>query len=92
MNLAAFLVAMVGPLVARLLASLGVSLVVMAGLVGAMAVLKSTMLSNLNALPSDALLLGGLLGIWQCVGMVLGAYTFCITWAGTKGFIGLAKA
>lgn len=91
MPIAAFLVAMVGPLLARAIASLGVSLVVMAGLVSAMAALRATMLANLTGLPMDGLLLGGLLGLWQAIGMTLGALTFCVTWASTKGFIGLAK-
>jgi Protein of unknown function (DUF2523) len=92
MTLAAFLVGMVGPLAARLLAALGLSLVTMTGLVSAVAALKGQMLANLGGLPGDGLLLGGLLGVWQCLGMILGCIAFRVTWSSTKGFIGLAKA
>jgi len=92
MGLAAFLVGLVGPLMARWLASAGLSLVVMAGLTGAVAALKSTMVGHLSGLPAECLQLGGLFGLWESIGMVLGAVTFCLTWASTKGFWTLAKA
>lgn len=92
MNLATFLVGLVGPLMARWLASMGLTLIVLTGLTASVATLKTTMLANINALPMDAVQLGGLLGLWEAIGMVLGAITFCITWASTKGFWSLAKA
>jgi len=91
MSLAAFLVGLVGPIMARWLASVGLSLVVMAGLTAAVATLKTTIQTNLAGLPLDGLQLAGLFGLWQCLGMVLGALTFCVTWASTKGFWTLAK-
>ena len=92
MGFAAFLVAMVGPMVARMIAALGVSLVTISGLVATTALLKSTMVSQLASLPGDGLELAGLFGIWTCMGMVLGSITFVVTWRGTTGFIALAKA
>jgi len=92
MGLAAFLVGLVGPLMARWLTSVGLSLVTMAGLTAAMATLRSMMMSNINSLPAECIQLGGLFGVWACLGMVLGAVTFCVTWASTKGFWTLAKA
>lgn len=92
MNLASFLVGLVGPLMARWLASMGLSLVVLAGLTGAVAQLKGLITSNLSGMPLAALQLAGLFGVWEAIGIILGAVTFCITWASTKGFWTLAKS
>ena len=92
MSIAAFLVGMVGPMVARLLTALGVSLVTMAGLVAATTVLKTTMINNLANLPGDGLQLAGLFGIWSCLGLAFGSITFVITWKSTTGFMALAKS
>ena len=91
MTIAAFLVAMVGPMLARMLTALGVSLVTMAGLVAATAALKATLISQLGSLPGDGLQLAGLFGIWTAVGLALGSITFVITWRTTTGFMALAK-
>jgi hypothetical protein len=91
MNLAAFLVGMVGPLMARWLASVGLSLVVVGGLATAVSTLKTTITSSIAGLPLNVIQLGGLFGIWHCFGMVLGAATFVITWHSTRGFWTLAK-
>jgi hypothetical protein len=68
MTIAAFLVAMVGPLLARMLTALGVSLITITGLVATAATLKTLMISNLNAVPMDGLELAGLFGVWTCIG------------------------
>jgi len=91
-NLAAFLVGLVGPLMARWLASLGLSLVVLTGLTASVSALKSQIISNIGAMPAVAVQLGGLFGLWECIGIWLGAATFVITWHSTKGFWTLAKA
>jgi hypothetical protein len=71
---------------------MGLTLVTMAGLTAAVTTLRGQMLSNLSGLPSDGLLLGGLLGLWDCFGLILGGLTFCITWASTAGVWKLAKS
>ena len=91
MNLGAFFVALVGPMFARLLASAGVSLVVMTGVVATAAILKAQVVSMIAGMPSIVLQLGGLFGIWEALGIVFGTYTFLMTWKATTGFIGLAK-
>jgi hypothetical protein len=91
MTIAAFLVAMVGPLLARMLTALGVSLITITGLVATAATLKTLMISNLNAVPMDGLELAGLFGVWTCIGLCLGSVTFVITFQSTKGFMALAK-
>lgn len=92
MNLAAFLVGLVGPLMARWLASVGLSLVVLTGLTAAVSGLKSQIISNIGAMPAAAVQLGGLMGLWEGIGIWLGAVTFVITWQSTKGFWTLAKS
>lgn len=92
MNLAAFLVGLVGPLMARWIASMGFSLVVLAGLTAAVTQIKGLIVSNIGGLPLVALQLGGLFGLWEALGMLLGAATFVVTWHSTKGFWSLAKA
>ena len=92
MSIAAWLVAMVGPLAAQVLLSFGLSMVVLTGLSTAFGVLKDQVLANLASLPAQAIGLGGLFGLWEALGIYLGALTFCITWRSTKGFWALAKA
>jgi hypothetical protein len=92
MNIAAFLVAMVGPLTARILAALGLSLVSLSGVIATVAVLESTLLSGVSSLPLDGLQLAGLFGIWEALSMVLASWTFVITWHSTTGWWRLAKA
>lgn len=92
MNLASFLVGLVGPLMARWLASVGLSLVVLAGLTASVSQLKGLITSNLSGLPLATLQLAGLMGVWEGFGIILGAVTFCVTWASTKGFWTLAKS
>lgn len=77
---------------ARWLASVGLSLVVLTGLTSAASALKSQISSDLSGLPLVALQLGGLLGLWEAIGIWLGAITFVITWQSTKGFWTLAKS
>lgn len=83
---------MVGPLAARLLTALGVSLVSIGGLVAATTALKAAITQSLGSIPGDALQLLGLFGIWTCLGLVFGCITFVLTWRQTTGFIALAKA
>lgn len=92
MNVAAFLVGLVGPLMARWLASMGLSLVVLAGLTAGVDQLKGTLMSSLTGWPATALQLGGILGVWESLGMILGAVTFVVTWHATKGFWTFSKS
>lgn len=92
MAFAAWLVAMVGPVLARILAALGLSLVTLTGLTTAVAGFKSTFMGMVGSLPGDAVQLAGLYGVWEACGMVLGCLTFVITWQSTAGFWKLAKS
>lgn len=92
MNLATFLVGLVGPMAARFLTSMGLTLVTLTGMLTAWSSLKTTITSSIGGLPSAAVQLGGLLGLWECMGLVFGAITFVLTWQSTKGFWALVKA
>lgn len=83
---------MVGPVTARILASLGLSLVAMTGLTVAVTELLQLVTDSLTGLPNDALLLGGLLGLWDCLGIALGGVSFVATWHGTAGVWKMVKA
>jgi hypothetical protein len=91
MPLAAWLVAMVGPVMARWLASVGLSLVSVAGLTVAYQALKAQVISGIGGLSAAAIQLGGLLGIWEALGIFMGALVFVMTWRGTSGMWKLAK-
>lgn len=91
MGLAAFIIAMVGPVAARILASLGLSLVSVTGLTLAYSMLKAQVISGIGGLPAAAIQLGGLMGIWEALGIVMGALVFAMTWRGTSGFWKLAR-
>jgi hypothetical protein len=91
MNWAAWLVAMVGPLVARVLTTLGISAVVMTGVAASVSAVKSSVLSSLSGLPLASLQLLGLYGAWEAMGMMFGAITFAVTWHTTAGSWRLAK-
>lgn len=92
MTIAAFLVGLVGPVMARWLASMGLSLVAVTGLAVAFDQLKADVITGIGSLPTAAVQLGGLLGIWEALGILLGAFLFVITWRGTSGFWRLAKS
>ncbi len=91
MTIAAFLLSLVGPMLARILLSLGVSLLTLTGLTVTTALLKQTMINNLGNVPGDGLQLAGLFGIWTCVGLALGSITFVVSWKAASGFMTLAK-
>lgn len=91
MNIASFLIGMVGPLAAQLIVSLGISLISLTGLSVAASAIKDQLLTNLSGLPLAGLQLAGLFGIWEALGMAFGAITFVVTWHTTKGFTSIAK-
>ena len=90
MTVAQFLIALVGPMVARVLSTLGITIVVLAGLTAAATTIKSMVITNLSGLPLAALQLGGLYGLWQGIGMVFGGITFVMSWKAAAGFWAMA--
>ena len=76
MNLAAFLIQMVKPLIAQILISLGLSVVTFAGSTTALSLLNSTLQSYIGGMPSVAANLLGLAGLGDALGILIGAFTF----------------
>lgn len=91
MNLFSFIIALVGPVMTRILASLGLSLVSVAGMAGAVTALRSYIVTNASAAPSDGLMLAGLLGLWECLAIILAGVSFVVAWNSSAGFWKLAK-
>jgi len=79
MKLGSWLVGLVPSLIAKVLLSLGLSVVTITGVSAAIDVVKNLIISNFNALPSPTynlfLLAGGGIGI----GIVFGAITFSLS-------------
>jgi cell division protein FtsX len=75
MNLAVWILAMVQPLIGRILVSLGMSVVTITGFTFAVAAVKQSFIGSVNALPVDILNLFLLSGGGIACGMVLGAVT-----------------
>lgn len=84
-GLLAGLATLAQPILARVLIALGMSVVTIGGVVASGNALKSLLLEKLGALPMAALQLAGLLGVWEGLGIILGAVTFSLSyWAMTR--------
>lgn len=91
MSFVAWVIAMVGPVAARMLAAFGVTLITMTGAVVSVTTLKDAVAASIGALPVGMLQMGGLMGLWEACGIWLGTYTFLLTWKTTAGFTAIAK-
>ena len=76
MKIAAFLMSLVEPLIARILTALGFSVVSVVGVTAAIDGIKSQLVGSVNSLPVDMLNVFLLAGGGQCLGMILGAIAF----------------
>jgi hypothetical protein len=79
MNLFGFLIAAVGPLALRIIATLGLSVVTFAGVDTVLQGLISQAQSNWSQVPSDILGLCAVARIPECLGLICGAMTARIT-------------
>ncbi len=87
MDLTSWLYNMVSPLVARVLASMGLSMVTIKGVDVAFDQVKGYMQTAVNSFPADLLHLGSLYGIDLGFQWVLGAVTFSLSmWAIKSAF------
>lgn len=94
MPLGAWLIALVTPMVGRVLLALGFQVVTITGVTLAVTQLKSLVLTHLGGLPADMLQLMLLAGVGQGLGMVFGAITFRIAYwqiANSVRILGVAK-
>lgn len=93
-SLAQLLLRLVGPIVARVLAALGLSLLTVKGADIAVDRLKTIVVEGANGLPSQALSLFLLAGGGVALNMIFGAITFRVVyWGLSKGarMLGAAK-
>lgn len=74
------LASLAAPIAARVLIALGLSVVTVVGVSASVSALKDLALAKIGTLPVAALQLGGLLGLWEGLGMVFGAVTFAVTY------------
>jgi Protein of unknown function (DUF2523) len=84
-GLLAAIAGLAGPMFARVLLAIGFSVVTLGGVQAAVSGLKGQLMSYLGAAPSAGLQLAGLAGVWEGLGMVLGAVSFTVSlWGLTK--------
>lgn len=75
MKFGTFLVSLMQPLLAKILLSLGFSVVSILGMEALLSQLKQSMLGSTNSMPADALALFLLAGGGKAIGIVFGALT-----------------
>lgn len=73
MNLTSWLIAMVGPVVAKILLTLGFSVVSIVGMDVVLDQIKALLLQHLQAVPAAALQVAMLAGVGEALGMLFGA-------------------
>lgn len=76
MKISTFIMSLVQPLIARILAALGFSVVSVVGVTTSVNALKDELVDHVNTLPHDVLNLFLFSGGGVCLGMILGAVAF----------------
>lgn len=74
----AALATLAGPIVARVLIALGMSVVTITGVELSIQSVRGLIVSNLGAAPLAILQLAGLSGCWNAIGMMFGGVTFAV--------------
>jgi len=72
-NLATFLLGLIGPLALRVLTAIGISTVTFTGVTTGVQALIDSVVSNYASLPADVLGLCGVAGVPQALGIIAGA-------------------
>jgi len=79
------LATLAGPMVARVLMALGMSVVTITGVDVAMGQVKPIIVAQFSQAPLAAIQLAGLSGCWLALGMIFGALTFALSfWSLTQ--------
>jgi hypothetical protein len=94
MSFLAGLLSLTGPVLARALAALGFSVVVVGGVDVVMGELKAQVVGHLAQGPAAGIQLAGLSGAWVALGWLFGGVTFAVTyWSITQGrrILGVAQ-
>ena len=80
MSLLAGLLSLTGPILSRILAALGFSVVVVSGVDLVMGGLKDQVVSFIAQGPADGIQLAGLAGAWVALGWLFGGITFAVSY------------
>lgn len=75
MKIGTWLLSLVQPMIAKIMLTLGLSVVTITGLESALGQLKDLFVSSMNSLPADMLSLALYLWIGKAVGVIFGACT-----------------
>ncbi|MBB2487461.1 DUF2523 domain-containing protein [Mitsuaria sp. WAJ17] len=89
-SLLAGLLSIAGSVTARVLLSLGLSVVSIAGIAASIAGIKSALMGQLAAAPPAMLQLAGLAGAWDALGLVLGGVSFAVSYWGLTSAVRIA--
>lgn len=81
-----WLLKMVQPMIVRIMASLGLSIVTFEGIQGAFDQARGYVQSAVNSFPAAVLQIGGLFGIDTALGLVLGAMSFALSLFAIRSF------
>lgn len=76
MKIGSWLLAMMQPLIGRILTALGFSVVSIVGVTAALDQIKATLLSHLMTVPAAGLQIAMLAGVGVALGFIFGAITF----------------
>lgn len=93
MSIATFLLNIAGPLVMRVLVTLGMGTVTFTGVTAAMNTLIGEAQSTWSSLPTDVLAFASIAGVPQALGIICGAYTSRVAmWAAASATKWVTKA
>lgn len=73
------LATLAGPITSRVLVALGMSVVTVSGAAFSVSALKSSVLSAFGEVPASGLMLAGMLGCWEGLGLIFGAISFSVS-------------
>lgn len=79
-TLAAFLLAIIGPMVGRAIVASGFAAVTLVGVQPSVTQLAGLVVEGLGQAPQSVLQLAGLAGAWEALGLILSAAAWCVTW------------
>jgi len=91
-GLLAGLASLAQPILARVLLALGMAAVTIVGVDASFGALKSLVLAQFAGFPVAVVQLGGLMGVWQGIGIVIGAATWCVTFYALTRSVRIAGA
>jgi len=76
----AWVASAIGPIVARVLLALGLTIITVKGADIAFDQVKQRLFNEIGSLPNDIALIGGLFGVWEGMGLVIGAASFVVSY------------